>query len=438
MTTTTKCTRRLMQKLVCVWALVLSTHQVAQATSTKKVKSSKKNSNKKSAKSAPSAVFTMMNLKGGNEIIMYERNKRKGKLKFTGSPFSTGGVGMNFGNPVNPLGSKNPLVVADNCLLAVNAGSDTLTSFQILINDGVNEPLKRVSIVSSGGEIPVSITYSSVPRFVYALNAGKSGSVRGFTLGDDCVLTPIPDSIRDLNQDTNNEVTGWDVVWSSPAQIGFSPNGQQLLVTIKGIDGDNASGGIIYYSDVDGDTGLLSNPRTFETRENGIVPFGFDFDGDDNLIVVNAFGSGKFRDFNAGSVTLYNFEGNNNAISLVQNTLIGQSAVSGIKYSNGCAFTTNNWSSSISSLSVINGEMTLVKGSATEENVHRPADEIFSPDGKYLYVLVMGGLKCIEPEIHVYGVSSDDDCGLSKVQVIDDGLSQVNFNDFGVLGMAVF
>ena len=58
-------------------------------------------------------------------------------------------------------------------LLAVNAGSDTLTRFSV---HGTS--LEREQVISTGGQFPVSIAASG--RNVYVLNAGGDGSVSGF------------------------------------------------------------------------------------------------------------------------------------------------------------------------------------------------------------------------------------------------------------------
>jgi len=465
MTKTTKCTRRLVQKFVCIWALVLSTHQVAsmdlrsksearshnrvlEANPTKMDNAKSSNHGAKSSKSAKSkssgsgrgAIFAMTNASGGNEIIMYAR-KKNGRLRYTGSPFSTGGVGGDLvlqSPPDDPLASQNSLVVADNCLLAVNAGSNTLTSFEIRADQGKNRGLHQVSIVGSGGEIPVSIAYSSANRFVYALNSGGPGSISGFTLNDECFLEPIPNSIVSLEQEPSDLLPfpdGPPYFISSPAQIDFTPNSQQLLVTIKGIDGDPLSGGTINQFEVNVVTGLVSNnPRITERGIDSIVPFSFDFYGDENLLVVDAFGSSDFGSENAGSVSIYNFQGDEGQVSFVQNAPIKQTASCWIKYSNGCAFTTNNGSSSISSLSVSDDNIELIDNVAASLN--NPIDEIFSPDGHYLYALSTGHTSGGQPQIYVYAVMND--CGLRQKQVISEGLPHESVTIFGAVGLAVF
>jgi len=461
MTKTTKCTRRLVQKFVCIWAIVLSTHQVASmnlrsksearshnrvsdANPTKmdKAKSSNGAKSTKSAKTTSSgrvrsAIFAMTNANGGNEIIMYARNKKNGQLTYTGSPYSTGGVGGHQvleSAPDDPLASTNSLVVADNCLLAVNAGSNTLTSFEIRANQGNNDGLHQVSIVGSGGEIPVSITYSSANRLrlVYALNSGGPGSISGFTLNKECFLKPIPNSIVSLNQDQDPNPGPPPYFLSSPAQIDFTPSSQQLLVTIKGIDGNPGSGGTINQFEVD-DAGLVSsNPQITVTDSR--VPFSFDFDGDENLLVVDAFGSSEPGTADSGSVSIYNFQELGGKVLLDQSVPIVQTASCWIKYSDGCAFTTNNISGSISSLSVNNGEITLVESVAASLN--NPIDEIFSPDGDYLYALSTGHTSGGQPQIYVYKVMAG--CGLAEKQVISNGLPTEFVTTFGVMGLAVF
>jgi len=390
---------------------------------------------------ARSAVFTMTNAADGNEIIVYTRNRQSGELTYTGSPFSTGSTGGDSlleAPPDDPLASQNSLVVADSCLLAVNAGSNTVTSFQIrVVNQDLIAGFERISIVGSGGDIPVSIAYSSATSLVYVLNSGAPGSIMGFTLSEGCILEPIPGSIVSLNQglrDLPPPPEGPPYFVSSPAQIGFTPDSQQLLVTIKGINGNPLSGGTINHYDVNSSTGLVSNLRTFETGITSIVPFSFDFDGDDNLIIVDAFGSSAPGSANAGSVSLYNFQGIDNTVSFVQNASVSQTAVCWIKYRSSCAFTTNNGSSSISSLSVQNGSVTLIQSVAAELN--NPIDEIFSPDGKYLYALSTGHTSDGQPRVYVYDVSST--CGLNQIQVISDGIPSEIITGFGAVGMAVF
>lgn len=89
------------------------------------------------------------------------------KLTYTGSPFSREGKAGDStfeAPPENSLASQIFLFIADSYLLAINASSITLASFQILVNQGFVKVFKRVNIVGSSGDIPVSITYISANR----------------------------------------------------------------------------------------------------------------------------------------------------------------------------------------------------------------------------------------------------------------------------------
>ena len=190
------------------------------------------------------------------------------------------------------------------------------------------------------------------------------------------------------------------------------------MITIKGIDGNPLSCGIINHLDVDGKSGLVSNLRIFETGINCVVTFSFDFSGGDNLLDVNGFGSNPPGSPETGSVTLYNFEGNENTVSHDDNAIIGQTTVYWIRYNSGCAFTTNIGSSLISSLSVNNSTITLINGVAAELN--NPIDFSFSFGGKYLYALSTCRTSGGQTSINVYDVINN--CGLNQIQVISDGL----------------
>jgi len=387
-----------------------------------------------------SAVFTMTNAADGNEVVIYARDTRTGRLSYPRA-FSTGSVGGDAtleSPPDISLGSTDSLIVADNCVLACNAGSNSISSFEIIVKNGKNkliEGFKRTGIVGSGGDVPVSIAYSNnADRIVYALNAGGPGSISGFILSETCVLDPITNSVVTLNQGSMEGGAPFFV--SSPGQVGFTPDSDELIVTIKGIDGNPDGGGSITRFDVDGSTGLVSYPRYFGTGKDGIGPFSFDFDGDDNLIVAMAFGQSPPGTPNAGGVNVYNFvEDSAINFSLNDSASLRETATCWVRYSNGCVFTTNNASSSISSLSIENGNINLID-SQEVSGVNNPVDMSFSPDGKYLYALSTGHTSDAQPRIYVYDVSNS--CGLAEVEVISNGLPDESTTVFGVVGLAVF
>jgi len=393
-----------------------------------------------------SVVFTMTNAADGNAIVMYERNEETGFLSYP-LTFPTGGNGGDSAlqaPPDDPLASQNSLTVADNCLLAVNAGSNTLTSFQIY--DGTSINLELVSIVGSGGDIPVSITAAVVSpglHIVYTVNAGGMGSISGYTLNEECMLEPIADSIRSLNQATRDPSL-IPLFITVPAQVSFTPDSTQLYVTIKGIDQVVQGGGSIYQWNVDAISGIVSNLRILATID--IAPFSFDFDVHGRLLVANGFGESDFESPNAGSVSVYDIEdGDLTRISTVSTQ---QTATCWVKSDGACTYTTNNGSGSISSLATsLLGDITLISAGANgNSELNQPIDLVRSPDLRYLYVLGTNHANLPDPsrftlgqpEINVYEVSSTTSCALELIQTFGDGIPNEFTSGFGAVGMALF
>src|SRR5690242_15208281 len=114
---------------------------------------------------AVGAVYALTNAPGGNAVVAYHR-AADGGLTPVGT-FGTGGAGTGTG-----LGSQGAVVVSEDhrFLFAVNAGSNSLSSFRIL-PDG----LALVGVVPSGGTMPTSVAHQH--GLLYALNAGVPNTV---------------------------------------------------------------------------------------------------------------------------------------------------------------------------------------------------------------------------------------------------------------------
>ena len=155
-------------------------------------------------------VYTLSNQASGNKVLVYKRSST-GMLTYETS-VSTGGNGSGGG-----LGNQGAVIITDDgdVLLAVNPGSNTISSFKITGN-GLN--LK--STVSSGGTRPVSIAQHD--GLVYVLNAGGSGNISGFRLGNNDKLTPISYSTKPLSSSS-----------AGAAQVSFVRNGKVLVITEK-------------------------------------------------------------------------------------------------------------------------------------------------------------------------------------------------------------
>lgn len=344
----------------------------------------------------------------------------------------------------DPLGSQDSLIVAGSCLLAANAGSNDISTFRIIDN----ESIEFVEKVPSGGNYPVSLTHRD--GLVYSLNAGldgdggNPGSIQGFhLLGYSCKLKAIGDSIP-LGQSASSGDNAAPIFPASPAQIGFSPEGN-IILTIKSNGGNNdfpSPGSINMYS-IDKETGMVDGLT--QTFVEGNIPFSFDFDKEGNFLLVEAFGSSPVGSPNAGRVTMYkNIDG---APSLIQAGGTGQTTSCWIRYNkrNSCAYTTNNGGSSITSFRVSNGSLELFEEKAASLDV--PIDFSFSPDQNFLYAVATGHIsgdpEASQPAIYVYEIKCN--CRLTKVQRIIDGIPneadrEINANGVanGIVGLAVY
>ncbi len=172
------------------------------------------------------------NEQGPNTIITYGRYA-DGKLTPIG-PVATGGNGGDYdgGEGLDPLISAYALTKTDDntSLLAVNAGSNTISAFNI--NDdfsltlvGTPQPTGAIgpnSIAYSERVLPgvkglVYVTNITRPEFLSQGEPAQQGTVTGFWLMEDGALSPISGSTRDLK--------------NRPSAVQISPDGQWLVVT---------------------------------------------------------------------------------------------------------------------------------------------------------------------------------------------------------------
>ena len=176
------------------------------------------------------AVYTMTNGLLSNEVVAFGINPG-GQLAYVGS-FPTGGAGsteFDGGEGLDPLISADSIIVTeDDCLVCVNAGSDTISSFTI--EDDFS--LTLVSTINSGGVGPNSLAYSNGRVFVsnidrdgFALGdpnvprgePNDEGNITGFSINSNGILVPLAGSTFDLD--------------NRPADVGFSADGTKLIVT---------------------------------------------------------------------------------------------------------------------------------------------------------------------------------------------------------------
>jgi 6-phosphogluconolactonase len=295
------------------------------------------------------AVYAITNATSGNGVAYFEN----GLLVAT---YATGGAGTGAG-----LGSQGAVTVSGDLLFAVNAGSDSISEFQVK-HDG----LKLLRVFASGGVRPISLAVHD--NLLYALNAGSS-QITGFKIEGKGRVKPIDDSTQPL-------------LGSGPAQVAFSSDGRQLVVTEKttstidvfAVRHDRAQTGV-------------STPSAAAT------PFGFAFDKQGRAFVSEAAGS-------ASSYTVD--DGGAHLISGPVATNQAAPCWLVVTPNGRFAFTANAGGASISSFAIArDGSIALVSTLPLGASAH-PLDEAVSSDGRTLYVLVDG-----RHTVGAYGIGGD-------------------------------
>ncbi|MEU2271450.1 beta-propeller fold lactonase family protein [Streptomyces olindensis] len=221
----------------------------------------------RSAARGDHAVFVQGNELDGNTIHVFARGD-DGKLQPAGA-YETGGKGGDqVDAPTDSLASQGSLVYdgRSGMLLAVNAGSGTVTSLRV-----EGQRLQDREVVDSGGEFPSSIAVHGT--IAYVMNAGGQGSVQGFRITDKG-LKPLKGSHRSLGLD-NEDVPRFD---TSPGEVEFTPDGRNLVVTTK-------ANNTVEVFPMKPD-GLPASDEPVVNQSAGGVPFAISFDATGKRMLV--------------------------------------------------------------------------------------------------------------------------------------------------------
>ena len=332
------------------------------------------------------AVFVQTNDPRGNSIDVYDRNS-DGMLTFAAS-YPTGGAGSRaIGASSDPLASQDSLVYdrAHRLLFAVNAGSDSVSVFDV---DG--DRLELNQVVPSGGPFSVSVAVRG--NLAYVLDAGLAGFVSGFRIEDGHV-EPIEGSTRTLGLANTNP----PFFLSSPAQIGFTPDGKQLLVTTK-------SNNMVDVFQVQKDGQLSTQPVR---NPEAPLPFAFVSGPGRLLVLVNAGNS---------SVATFTIDPSGTLTPAGAPVSDGQAAACWIVEARGYQYVSNTGSNDISQYRVRgDGAVALVNATAAS-GVPGATDMTTANGGKFLYVLSGSS-----STVYAYRVESDGSLTFIQTVAVPDG-----------------
>lgn len=312
------------------------------------------------AANAIGKLYTMSNATTGNEVLIYDRLS-DGSLSKAGNVATNGnGTGAGLGNQSALTLSKDGFF-----LFAVNAASNSISSFKI-----TPIGLELVSTVSSNGINPVSVTEDRGRLFV--LNTGdtsKPGNILGFRVNHDGRLRPMYYTKRLLSSNTAS---------TGAAQISFSGDGRQLLVTEK------ATNLILTYRVNDDD---IPGKAVLNTS-SGNTPFGFAVGKRSQIFVSNAEGGAA----NLSSLSSYQLLPQGKLLDISPTVTTGETAACWVALTpdGRYAFTTNTGSGTVSSFQIeLDGKVSVADSKAGLAG-NGPIDMIVGPESRFLYTLNAG------------------------------------------------
>jgi 6-phosphogluconolactonase (cycloisomerase 2 family) len=306
-------------------------------------------------------VYVNDNTAGTNTIAAFDRHADGSLTPVDGSPFPAGGAGAGTG-----LASQGAVQVSDNgrYLLAVDAGSNQVSVLRIK-HDG---SLRLVSVASSGGALPDSVTVHG--DLVYVANSGAGDSnYTGFILAHHGELIRLPGSTVTLP------------ATAAPADVLFNQNGTKLVGTEVGPS--------VIDSFTVGRNGLLTAAPDSPLAAQGLGPFGSEFrpTNPNQLFVSNAHNVGA----GTGTISAFN-DAQNGTLSPIGSSPFAdlQTAPCWVEISPSgqFLFTVNTGSGEISRYSIArDGKLTLLGSTPVGATGGVGAvDARLSLDGRTLYV----------------------------------------------------
>jgi 6-phosphogluconolactonase (cycloisomerase 2 family) len=349
-------------------------------------------------------AYTISNDPAGNAVLVFNFD---GASLSAGPVVPTGGLGTGGQEPDFALGNAHVLQISDDgkLLFVCNPGSDTISVFATTATG-----LTPVDTVSSGGSLPVSLAVKK--GLLYVINAGGNveggkDNIVGFTISSDGHLTQLSGSARPLSRDT-----------TLPGQIGFSPDGNVLVVSEKF---PTDSPGRMSTFTVGAD-GYATGPRV--TPSDAIFPFGFAFANRNQLFVADNFydatGAGALSSWIVGG------DGSLTLVSSIVPTLQTGTCWAETTKDGRYVLTSNTGASTLSVFSIDkqSAQVKLVNAFPASSG---PTDFNFSHDGRYLFAVCPDEFNAGSPSIDVWSFNQNDGTavklqGVSGLPLSIDGL----------------
>ena len=304
---------------------------------------------------AQPALFVQTDALNGNSVVAYARTA-DGTLQLEDS-YATGGLGGTLsGAVVDHQASQGALQYdrAHGLLFATNAGSDTVSVFQVK-----GTQLHRIQVIGSGGSFPSSATVHG--NVLYVLNARGGGSVQGFLIAGRQLIR-IPDWHRALGLDP----TATPEFTHTPGQVAFDPSGRRLIVTTK------AAASSVDVFRVSRLGGLSTAPTI--TALPGAVPFAITFDPQGRAVIAEA-GTNTVGVFDLAA---------DDTLTPVSSSATGQAATCWIVADGAGVYASNAGSATLSGYRINRDGSTTTLGNTSTGG--GTVDAAVSPDGAYLYV----------------------------------------------------
>jgi 6-phosphogluconolactonase len=218
-------------------------------------------------------LYTINNDTKENAVVVLERNPDGSLTEVPGSPFRTGGKGLDGGD----IDQQGALHVQGDLIFAVNPGSDSVA----ILRKGKGGKLTPVkgSPFPSGGPTPLSIAVhddlvyvaNQAPPFA---NRKSAPNITGFRMDAQGQLQPIAKSKITFPKD------------HGPAQVAFNPQGGIVVVT-SGFQ--EAKTSRVHSFKVQPDSTLKKGPGSPVAPKGASGPVGFSWNAAGNRVYVSNF-----------------------------------------------------------------------------------------------------------------------------------------------------